>query len=314
MTRRWFVDTRDDDLVPGNSILAGDYHALAVATHTSVCMLDVRSGSRSGHAMLAAEWCVADTVTGRGDLQAVDDITGGVGALQCLAMLDQHSAVAAGSSSGIAAVIDRRTGSLLYRWRAHEAPILKLLPLHDGRLMTVSADQTAMVWDLTASQPQGAGASGTGASQRSVTPDWSSVRGQSGLRRAVSPPTLRGYKASSTAVVPSWKAAAQLGVQRWAMHRDVREGWHRPLLAPLRALGSDVGRVMMVHDVAVSPSTGVGSDHAIGMWSDADGDVLLSAAGHRLGVARLGAAVRHGCVVVAVSAWTCVGGCGWSWL
>ena len=260
MARRAFCHHGHHNTTSGNSFLLGDCHALAVATQASLCVLDVRTVSAS--ASVAAEWQLSRV---RGSRSGTADPVGAFGGVQCMCMVGNHNAIAVGSATGNVAVVDRRTGALLYSWNAHGAPIVKLAALDNGQLLSVSADESATTWDLSAS------GSDSSVSAGGAYPE--------AYPRA--PPTTRAQPAPP---VPSWKAASvSVGTQRWAVHEEVRGGWHKPVLAPVRTLGSDVRRVSSATGVLVPHSSRLGSANAFALWHGRRSSFLLSAASNRFG-------------------------------
>ncbi|CAN0352284.1 unnamed protein product [Phaeothamnion confervicola] len=59
--------------------------------------------------------------------------------------------VAAGTSDGQVAVLDRRNGRLVWLWRAHSGAVIRLFVTDRNRLLTMGADRCAIVWDLARS-------------------------------------------------------------------------------------------------------------------------------------------------------------------
>ena len=55
-------------------------------------------------------------------------------------------------------------GGSLHNWMAHDSPVIRLFPTSNRRLLSVSADRSALLWDVTSSTAVGAGSSGCGGS------------------------------------------------------------------------------------------------------------------------------------------------------
>jgi hypothetical protein len=62
--------------------------------------------------------------------------------------------ICVGSSSGHIHLFDRRRGKLVICWKAHSLSIEYLQSVSRHRLLSVSADKTAVVWDLSRNPPQ----------------------------------------------------------------------------------------------------------------------------------------------------------------
>lgn len=142
------------------SVLEAPYNVLAT-TSSAACSIDVRCASKT--AGLAAEWKLgAEDGTDTLPLtvpaaRSADGSAAGMSAAsyfglsQCLTAW--RYACAVGSASGCVGVVDVRTGGVTHRWRAHMMPVVAVLPLvgPEGavRLVTVAADHSAAIWDLS---------------------------------------------------------------------------------------------------------------------------------------------------------------------
>ena len=62
--------------------------------------------------------------------------------------------ICTGSSSGHIHCFDRRRGKILNCWKAHAKPVEYVNAISRQRLLSVSGDKTAILWDLTKSPPQ----------------------------------------------------------------------------------------------------------------------------------------------------------------
>jgi WD40 repeat protein len=124
-------------------------HQLLAATQTTLYHLDLRDrASASSTSMVltqASEWGVSSSCFQDRGIGA---------ALQCVCAHDDAHWICAGSSNGQLCVLDRRTGEIAQAWQAHEGPILRVFPWGRDKVLSVSLDQTAVLWDIRHTIPR----------------------------------------------------------------------------------------------------------------------------------------------------------------
>lgn len=266
-------------------------HSLLVGASEALCVVDVRTPAR--HAHLAAEWRFggphhqAPSTSGTGvsagagagagagssnassgpwvgsDGRRVHGGGGSPGLLQATCSLPGGRA-AAGFTSGTVSVVDMRAGGLLHSWQAHSSPIVKLLPLYQDSLLTVSADGSATLWKLD-----------------DCAPAYDST-----VALPSSPPAS---PAAPSAPAPSPSPSSPWWQRRWGVSSRM----------PLSSGGGGVSGSLMglhsawaqveVHRLLVQPSAGVLTGNAVAVWAGGShgGATLLSAANNQVGVAPL---------------------------
>ncbi len=136
----------------GDSRNAGghhQHHQLLAATQTTLYHFDLRDRASSSSSVLvasqASEWGVSSSCFQDRGIGA---------ALQCVTTHDDGYWICTGSSNGQMCVLDRRTGEIAQAWQAHEAPILRVFPWSRDKVLSVSMDRTAVLWDIRSTIPR----------------------------------------------------------------------------------------------------------------------------------------------------------------
>ena len=79
----------------------------------------------------------------------------GIGAaLQCVCTHEDGYWICVGSSNGQLCVLDRRTGEIAQAWQAHEGPVLRVFAWGRDKVLSVSMDRTAVLWDIRNTIPR----------------------------------------------------------------------------------------------------------------------------------------------------------------
>jgi WD40 repeat protein len=151
-----------------SSSSGGDYrpgHHLLAATQTTLYHYDLRdrvsassaffSSSSSSTATGASQTMLVAAQLSEWGVSSSCFTDRGIGAaLQCLATHEDGYWVCTGSSNGQLCVLDRRTGEIAQAWQAHEGPIIKVFPWSRDKVLSVSMDRTAVLWDIRSTIPR----------------------------------------------------------------------------------------------------------------------------------------------------------------